>query len=58
MQFSFILEWRTTDAVSNLKGCKNTVMLHEKVVYAFCGPRESIWQITKETFGMCNKEEY
>ena len=58
IQFGFMPERGTICAVFILR------MMHKeyhakgkKIVYVFCGSRESIWQSTKESIGMGNEEE-
>ena len=36
---------------------KKSIMLKEKVVHLFSGPRESNWLCTEESDGMGNEEE-
>ena len=57
MQFGFMPERGTSMPCLSRDGCKKSIMLKERVVYVFCGLRESLLQSSEECVGMGNEEE-
>ena len=57
MQFGFMSERGTFDAVSVLRRMQEMCNAEEKKSYMFCGPRESFCRSTKVNDGMGNEEE-
>ena len=57
MQFSFMPERGTIDAVYLDKDARRVSRRRKKVVYVFCGSRESFSQSTDESVGLDNEEE-
>ena len=52
-----MFERRTIDAVYILRRMQEEIHAKRKVVYVFCGPRESFCQSTMENVRMGNEEK-